>query len=264
MAEALSRNVEGGQELESTTVGIMRTSAVVKGGRRFSFSALVVVGDRRGRVGVGYGKAPGVPAAIEKAQKDANKQLFKVTLKDGTFPHPVEARFGASIVRLIPAAPGTGVVAGGTVRAVLEMVGVRDALTKAMGSTNKINLVKATLEGLKSMRNKDEIANLRGVTIESSVVEEKLAMGQRYAPKSSGDEGNRNRGPVNTIGQKSSGGRGRGGGGRSGGGGGRSSSGGGRGRSQQSEGPAGDAAPATPAPTATPATAAPASAAPAA
>jgi len=175
--------LDGAGDLESTTVGIYRTAAVVKGGRRFSFSALVVVGDRRGKVGVGYGKAPGVPAAIEKAQKDARKALFRVVLKDGTLPHPVLAKFGASKVQLVPAAPGTGVVAGGTVRAVLEMAGVRDALTKAYGSTNQKNLVKATLEGLKSLTTKERVAELRGVEIKSTEVEEKLEYGARFAPK---------------------------------------------------------------------------------
>jgi small subunit ribosomal protein S5 len=206
----MAEMIEGTQDLESTTVGIYRTAAVVKGGRRFSFSALVVVGDRRGTVGIGYGKAPGVPAAIEKAQKDARKRMFRVTLKDGTIPHPVMARFGASSVRLIPAAPGTGVVAGGTVRAVLEMAGIRDALSKAYGSTNQKNLVKATLEGLKSLRPREWVAELRGVTIESSEVEERLALGARYAPKVEAG-GARTRGPVNKVGQQKSGGR-RGGG----------------------------------------------------
>jgi small subunit ribosomal protein S5 len=220
----MAEMIEGTQDLESTTVGIYRTAAVVKGGRRFSFSALVVVGDRRGGVGIGYGKAPGVPAAIEKAQKDARKRMFKVTLKDGTLPHPVQARFGASSVRLLPAAPGTGVVAGGTVRAVLEMAGIRDALSKAYGSTNQKNLVKATLEGLKSLRTRESVAELRGVTIESTEVEERLAIGARYAPKVDAASAPRTKGPVNKVGQQK-GGRGRGGGG------------GGRGRRSQGEQP---------------------------
>ncbi len=144
MAEML----EESQGLESTTVGIYRTATVVKGGRRFSFAAMVVVGDRRGSVGIGYGKAGGVPVAIEKAQKDAKKNIVHITLKGGTLPHPILGKFGASSVRLLPAAPGTGVIAGGTVRAVLEMVGVQDCLTKAYGSTNQKNLCKATIEGL--------------------------------------------------------------------------------------------------------------------
>jgi small subunit ribosomal protein S5 len=215
--------IEESQGLESTTVGIYRTATVVKGGRRFSFAAMVVVGDRRGSVGIGYGKAGGVPAAIEKAQKDAKKNLAKVILKDGTLPHGVLGKFGASSVRLLPAAPGTGISAGGTVRAVLEMVGVRDCLTKAYGSTNQKNLCKATMEGLDKLRTKEDVAVLRGVTIESSHVEEILALGKKYVPQQT--SATRVKGPVNTVGQKS-GGRGRGG--RSGGGGGR----GGRGREE--------------------------------
>ena len=128
------------QTLESTTVAINRTAKTVKGGRNMSFSALVVVGDRKGSVGVGYGKGRGVPVAIEKAQKDARKNLVKIDLKEGTLPHPITGKFCASKVRLLPASPGTGVIAGGTVRAVLEMAGVHDCLTKSFGSTNKINL----------------------------------------------------------------------------------------------------------------------------
>ncbi len=168
------------QALESTTVGIFRTATVVKGGRRFSFAALVVVGDRRGSVGIGYGKGRGVPVAIEKAQKAARKNVVKINLKDGTLPHQIEGRFGASMIRLIPASPGTGVIAGGTARAVLEMVGVQDCLTKAYGSTNKKNLSKAVLAGLTGLRTKEQVASYRGVEIDSTVVEEMIAMGQRY------------------------------------------------------------------------------------
>lgn len=179
MAELLKDS----QSLESTTVGIYRTATVVKGGRRFSFAALVVVGNRRGSVGIGYGKAPGVPAAIEKAQKDAKKKLFSVTLKGGTLPHPVTGRFSASKVRLVPAAPGTGVIAGGTARAVLEMVGVNDCLTKAYGSTNQKNLCKAVIEGLQQLRNREEIAALRGVELGKSEVELKVEAGLKYMPQ---------------------------------------------------------------------------------
>jgi len=182
MAELL----EESQSLESTTVGIYRTATVVKDGRRFSFGALVVVGDRRGKVGIGYGKAPGVPAAIEKAQKDARKNMISVSLQEGTLPHPITGKFGASTVRLLPAAPGTGVIAGGTCRAVLEMAGVRDCLTKAFGSTNQKNLCKAVMQGLESIRLKDQIAALRGVDLGSSEVDEKLELGRRFAPKLSG------------------------------------------------------------------------------
>jgi len=173
------------QALESTTVGIFRTATVVKGGRRFSFAALVVVGDRRGSVGIGYGKGRGVPVAIEKAQKAARKNLVKIQMKDGTLPHPIEGRFGASMIRLLPAAPGTGVIAGGTARAVLEMAGVQDCLTKAYGSTNKKNLSKAVLDGLTRLRTKEQVASHRGVTIDSTAVDELIAMGARYTTKTS-------------------------------------------------------------------------------
>lgn len=205
MAEML----EGSGDLESTTVGIFRTAAVVKGGRRFSFSALVVVGDRRGRVGVGYGKAHGVPSAIEKAQKEARKAMFRVVLQEGTIPHAVEAKFGASMVRLVPAAPGTGVIAGGTVRAVLEMAGVRDCLTKAYGSTNQKNLVKAALGGLRALRTRQTVAELRGLDLGTSETEEKLAKGAKYAPKAQ-DGGSKARGPVNKVSDRKPGGARRG------------------------------------------------------
>lgn len=179
MAEALINEEQG---LESTTVKIYRTATVVKGGRRFSFGALVVVGDRQGSVGIGYGKAPGVPAAIEKAQKDARKSLRQVTLLEGTLPHSITAKFGASIVKMVPAAPGTGVIAGATVRAVLELVGVRDCLTKSYGSNNHKNLLKATIEGLCSLRSKQEIMDLRGVDAGPTDVEQRLEAGLRFAP----------------------------------------------------------------------------------
>ena len=163
MAEVLDE----ASALESTTVAINRTATTVKGGRRMSFSALVVVGDRKGRVGVGYGKGRGVPAAIEKAQKAAKKNIFKITSRAGTLPHQVTGKFGASMVRLIPAAPGTGVIAGGTVRAVLEMAGIQDVLTKSYGSTNSINLTKAVVDGLKALRSRESVAALRGVEVDA-------------------------------------------------------------------------------------------------
>lgn len=172
--------LEDSQALESTTVGIFRTATVVKGGRRFSFAALVVVGDRRGSVGIGYGKGRGVPVAIEKAQKAARKQLVRIEMKDSTLPHPIEGKFGASKIRILPAAPGTGVIAGGTARAVLEMAGVQDCLTKAYGSTNKKNLCKAVIDGLTRLRTKEQVASHRGVEIESTEVDEKIALGRRY------------------------------------------------------------------------------------
>lgn len=182
MSEML-RDSGDGPQLESTTVGIYRTAAVVKGGRRFSFAALVVVGDRNGKVGLGYGKATGVPAAIEKAQKDARKQMFTIKRNGTTIPHPVSGKFGASNVRLIPAAPGTGVVAGATVRAVLEMVGISDCMSKSYGSTNQKNLTKAVLEGLKSLQTRVKVNELRGSEIEATIVDEKIALGERFMAK---------------------------------------------------------------------------------
>ena len=171
--------------MESTTVTVNRTCATVKGGRRMSFAALVVVGDRRGNVGIGYGKSRAVPTAIEKAQKYAKKAMFKVKLEDGTLPHAVQAAFGASSVRLIPAAPGTGVIAGGTVRAVLEMAGIQDCLTKAYGSTNKANLCKAVVAGLQSLQTREGIEALRGVKIGASRIEKMLDSNKKNQPAAS-------------------------------------------------------------------------------
>ena len=162
------------QALESNTFDINRTSTTVKGGRRLSFAALVVVGNRNGSVGIGYGKGRGVPVAIEKAQKAARKNIFHVTMNGGTLPHAVTGRFLSSKVRLIPASPGTGVIAGGTVRAVLEMAGVQDCLTKVYGSTNDANVGKAVIDALKQLRSRETIAALRGVEIASSHVDEML------------------------------------------------------------------------------------------
>ena len=210
MAEKLN---DDSQSLESTTVGIYRTATVVKGGRRFSFGAMVVVGDRNGVVGIGYGKAPDVPAAIEKAQKDANKNLMHATLQAGTLPHPVTGIFGASKVRMVPASPGTGVIAGGTVRAVLEMAGVQDVLTKAYGSTNEKNLCKAVIAGLACLRTREQVAAHRGVTIETTVVDEALESAKRFlSQQQEGGERKKATAPVNVVGQE----RKRGGGGRGG------------------------------------------------
>ncbi len=180
MAEVITKE---GHALESTTVKIYRTATVVKGGRRFNFGALVVVGDRQGSVGIGYGKAPGVPAAIEKAQKVARKSLKTVTLQEGTLPHAITSRYGASVVKLLPAGPGTGVIAGATVRAVLELVGVRDCLTKSFGSNNAKNLVQAAFAGLSQLRTKEQIEAIRQVDIGKTEVEERLDAGRRFAPK---------------------------------------------------------------------------------
>jgi small subunit ribosomal protein S5 len=154
--------------LEEHVVKIRRCAAVVKGGRRFSFNALVVVGDTRGRVACGYGKANEVPPAVEKANKDAverMKRQKRISLRGDTIPHKVIGRFGGSRVILVPAGPGTGVKAGPGVRDVLVACGIRNILTKVHGSSNPINLVKATIQGLLELRTRDEVARLRGVTL---------------------------------------------------------------------------------------------------
>jgi len=152
--------------LSEVLIQVNRSAAVVKGGRRFSFAALTVAGNRSGTVGQGFGKARQVPNAIEKATKDARKHMIRVPLtSDGTIPHEVNGRYCGSMVRLIPAAPGTGVIAGSSVRAVCEMAGVKNILTKAYGSTNPVNLVKATFHALTQLRTREQVAALRGVEI---------------------------------------------------------------------------------------------------
>jgi len=154
---------EGG--LGDNVVKIYRCAKVVRGGRRFSFSALVVVGDRSGRVGVGYGKAREVPMAVEKGKKIATRMMKRIRLIDGTIPHQTMGRFGASKVVLVPASKGTGVIAGGSVRAVLELAGVKDVLTKSYGSTCPKNLVRATFAALTGLLDREKIAQLRGVAL---------------------------------------------------------------------------------------------------
>ncbi len=150
---------------EDTVVKVFRCSKVVKGGRRFSFAALVVVGDRAGTVGIGYGKANEVPLAVEKGVKDAKKSLLRIALVDRTIPHRVDGKYGATRIIMVPASPGTGVIAGSSARAVLEYAGVQDVLTKVYGSTSAKNVVKATLNGLLRLRTKDVVESRRGVEI---------------------------------------------------------------------------------------------------
>jgi small subunit ribosomal protein S5 len=151
--------------VESSVVRIYRCSKVVKGGRTFSFGALVVAGDRRGNIGIGYGKANEVPGAVEKATKDARKTMFRINLKGTTIPHTVRGQAGASTVVLVPARPGTGVTAGKSVRPVLELSGISDILTKAYGSTSPKNLVKATVDALQQLQNREQVEHTRGVTL---------------------------------------------------------------------------------------------------
>ena len=153
--------------LEDTVVKVFRCSKVIKGGRRFSFAALVVVGDHDGTVGIGYGKANEVPSAVEKAVKDAKKSLHEIVIIDGTIPHKIVGKCRATSITLVPATAGTGVIAGSSARAVLEYAGVRNVLTKINGSTSAKNVVKAVMDGLLNLRSKEMVEALRGVEIET-------------------------------------------------------------------------------------------------
>ena len=156
---------DGNREFERV-VRINRVAAVVKGGRRFSFSAVVVVGNGDGEVGVGFGKAREVPSAVEKALKDGRRRMIPIARKGTTIPYQVLGRFGGARVILVPASDGTGVIAGEAVRSVLECAGIKNVLTKSIGNTNKLNLVKAALNGLEQLRSKEDLERLRGVAIE--------------------------------------------------------------------------------------------------
>jgi len=153
---------DDGEELDERVIDITRVAKVVKGGRRFAFRTVVIVGDNKGRVGIGIGKSRGVPEAIRKGSEGARKRMKKVTLSGSTIPHEVTAKHGGSIVMLKPASPGTGVIAGGSVRAVLEAVGVKDILSKSQGSSNMLNVAMATMKALQSLMSGDQLAEMRG------------------------------------------------------------------------------------------------------
>ena len=166
---ALANSITGNEDLQEKLVNVNRVAKVVKGGRIFGFAALTVVGDGNGRVGVGRGKSREVPLAIQKAMEDARRNMVTVPLKDGTLQYPITAEFGAAKVYMQPASEGTGIIAGGPMRAVFEVVGVHNVLAKSNGSTNPINVVRATIEGLKSMSSPEHIAAKRGKSVEEVV-----------------------------------------------------------------------------------------------
>ncbi|MCH8924498.1 MAG: 30S ribosomal protein S5 [Planctomycetes bacterium] len=165
MAKYTNTDTSAGGDLVEKVVKIRRCAAVVKGGRRFSFAAMIVVGDRKGRVGWGYGKANEVPPSVEKAVKAGQRNVVQITLDGKTIPHEVHGRFGAARVVLVPASPGTGIVASGGIRIVLDLAGIKDILTKSLGSSNPQNTIRAAVDGLRQLRDADEVCRIRGIAL---------------------------------------------------------------------------------------------------
>jgi small subunit ribosomal protein S5 len=166
MAASPERTKNDGDEMQEQLINVRRVAKVVKGGRIFGFSALTVVGDGKGRVGMGRGKAREVPVAVQKAMEDARRNMTKIQLKDGTLHYPIVGRHGAARVVMRPASEGTGIIAGGTMRAVFEAAGVRNVLAKVIGTTNPVNVTRATLEGLRGMKSPRQVASKRGKSLE--------------------------------------------------------------------------------------------------